>query len=87
MDSSPIEVRDLKKYFKKKLGLSIFKALDSIDFHLTPGEILGFLGPNGAGKTTTIKCILGLLKPSGGTVSLWGSQPAAPEVRRRIGYV
>lgn len=87
MEDYPLQVKELQKSFKKKLGLSSFKAVDSISFHLFPGEILGFLGPNGAGKTTTINCVLGLLKPSGGKVSLWGSQPAAPKVRRRIGYV
>ncbi len=87
MEDYPLQVKELEKSFKKKLGLSSFKAVDAISFHLSPGEILGFLGPNGAGKTTTINCVLGLLKPSGGTVSLWGSQPAASQVRRRIGYV
>lgn len=87
MADYPLQVEKLEKSFRKKLGLSSFKAVDSISFHVSPGEILGFLGPNGAGKTTTIKCILGLLKPSAGTVSLWGSHPAASEVRERIGYV
>ena len=87
MDDYPLQVKELEKSFKKKLGLSSFKAVDAISFHVSPGEILGFLGPNGAGKTTAIKCILGLLKPSDGKVFLWGSHPGAPEVRRRIGYV
>ncbi len=87
MEDYPLQVTVLEKSFSKKLGLASFKAVDSISFRLSPGEILGFLGPNGAGKTTTIKCILGLLKPSSGTVSLWGMHPASPEVRRRIGYV
>ena len=87
MGNYPLQVNELEKSFKKKLGLSSFKAVDAISFHVSTGEILGFLGPNGAGKTTAIKCILGLLKPSGGKVSLWGAHPAAPEVRKRIGYV
>ncbi len=87
MEEYPLQVKELEKCFRKKLGLSSFKALDSISFHLSPGEILGFIGPNGAGKTTAIKCILGLLKPSKGKVTLWGSNPASLEVRRRIGYV
>ena len=87
MEDYPLCVKELDKSFKKKLGLSSFKAIDAIDFNLSEGEILGFLGPNGAGKTTTIKCILGLLKPSSGSVSLWGLHPATPEVRRKIGYV
>jgi ABC-2 type transport system ATP-binding protein len=77
----------LEKVFHRKLGLSSFKAVDSVAFDLEDGEILGFLGPNGAGKTTTIKCILGLLKPTSGIVSLWGSHPGTGSVRRRIGYV
>jgi ABC-2 type transport system ATP-binding protein len=87
MEDYPLHVKGLTKSFKKKLGLSSFKAIDAIDFKLSEGEILGFLGPNGAGKTTAIKCILGLLKPSSGGVSLWGLDPATPEVRRKIGYV
>lgn len=87
MEDYPLHVKGLEKSFRKKLGISSFKAVDSIDFYLSEGEILGFLGPNGAGKTTTIKCILGLLKPTYGSVSLWGQRPASPEVRKRIGYV
>ncbi len=87
MDSLPIEVRNLEKSYRRKLGLSSFKAVDSLSFELHTGEILGFLGPNGAGKTTTIKCILGLLRPSKGYVRLWGDVPGSGKVRRRIGYV
>lgn len=87
MGDYPLHVNGLEKSFKKKLGLSSFKAIDGINFNLSEGEILGFLGPNGAGKTTAIKCILGLLKPNSGNVTLWGLHPASPEVRKRIGYV
>ncbi len=87
MEKFPLQVNELEKSFRKKLGLSSFKAVDSISFQLSHGEILGFLGPNGAGKTTTIKCILGLLKPSNGKVTLWGLHPASLQVRKRIGYV
>jgi len=72
MEDYPLHVKELEKSFKKKLGLSSFKAVDNINFSLSEGEILGFLGPNGAGKTTAIKCILGLLKPTSGNVTLWG---------------
>lgn len=87
MEKYPLQVTELEKSFRKRLGLLNFKAIDSISFQLSSGEILGFLGPNGAGKTTTIKCVLGLLKPSKGKVTLWGSHPASLEVRKRIGYV
>ncbi len=83
----PLRVNDLEKSFPKKLGLKRFKAVDGVGFDLPRGRILGFLGPNGAGKTTTIKCILGLLKPDSGKISIWGDLPASGHVRSRIGYV
>ena len=48
------------------------KALENLSIGVRPGEIYGFLGPNGAGKTTAIRCILGLLRPACGTVSVFG---------------
>ncbi|GAA0366281.1 ABC transporter ATP-binding protein [Micromonospora gifhornensis] len=49
------------------------------DLHLIvrPGEVYGFLGPNGAGKTTTLRMLLGLVRPSAGTVRLFGRPPGA----------
>lgn len=87
MTNFPIKVDNLEKTFRKSLGFSSFKAVDSLSFQVEKGEILGFLGPNGAGKTTTIKCILGLLRPSSGSVLLWNDLPASKNVRARIGYV
>ena len=63
------------------------KALDGVDLRVPAGSIYGFLGPNGAGKTTTIRILLGLLRPHGGEVRLFGR--TMPEQRlaalRRIG--
>jgi ABC-2 type transport system ATP-binding protein len=87
MEERPLEVSGLTKVYRKSLGMKSFTAVNSISFRVDPGEIMGFLGPNGAGKTTTIKCMLGLLKPSGGSVTLWGLRPACRRVRSRIGYV
>jgi ABC-2 type transport system ATP-binding protein len=51
------------------------------------GGVIGLLGPNGAGKSTLIKMIAGLLRPSRGTLSVFGSDPFTDvNVRRRIGY-
>jgi ABC-2 type transport system ATP-binding protein len=51
------------------------------------GGVLGLLGPNGAGKSTLIKLMAGLLRPSRGTLAVYGANPFTdPEVRRRIGY-
>ena len=46
--------------------------VDSVSFSLNPGEVFGFLGPNGAGKTTTIRMLVGLIKPTAGTVTVCG---------------
>ncbi len=61
-----IEARGLTK----KYGDTV--AVDNLSFTVEPGRITGFLGPNGAGKTTTMRLILGLDRPTGGTVTVDG---------------
>ncbi len=63
-----------------------FTAVDGVDFHIEPGEVVGLVGANGAGKTTLIRMILGLLEPTGGQIRLFGELPTRKQ-RRRIGYV
>ena len=66
-----------------------FVALRGLDLTVAPGEILALLGPNGAGKSTAVKCLVGLLRPDGGTVHVDGIDALADptEARRRIGYL
>ncbi|APU15360.1 MULTISPECIES: ABC transporter ATP-binding protein [Actinoalloteichus] len=52
-------------------------AVRGMDFAVDGGEIFGFLGPSGAGKSTTQKILIGLLTGHGGSVSVWGREPAA----------
>ncbi len=63
------------------------KAVDDLTLSLGEGEIVGFLGTNGAGKTTTIKMLLGLERPTSGTVSVFGGDPSSPVTRAKIGYM
>jgi ABC-2 type transport system ATP-binding protein len=71
----------------KRYGATL--ALDSLDLAIRPGEVFGYLGPNGAGKTTTIRLLLGLHRPTGGRVELFGVDGWAEPVRahRRVAYV
>lgn len=50
-----------------------FRALDGLNFHVMPGEILGLVGPNGSGKTTAINVISGLYAPDGGSIAFDGA--------------
>jgi len=61
-----IEARGLTKHYGSK------KAVDGISFTVRPGTVTGFLGPNGAGKSTTMRMIMGLDRPSAGTVTVNG---------------
>ena len=60
----PCEVMNLKKYYDKNMGV------EDVSFNVKEGEIMGFIGPNGAGKTTTIRAVVGLLKPTDGSVAI-----------------
>jgi len=65
------------------------QALFGVDLEVNQGEVFGFLGPNGSGKTTTIRCMLDLIRPQGGTISVLGLNPQAePEaIKARVGYL
>lgn len=70
-----IEAQALSKHYKDKV------AVDSLSFTIRPGIVTGFLGPNGAGKSTTMRMMVGLDRPSSGSVLINGkpySQHAAP---------
>lgn len=72
---------------QKSFGLN--PVLNSIDFEVASGSIMGLIGKNGAGKTTLIKCLLGLLKPDHGKTEILGesSWNLSVAARERIGYV
>jgi ABC-type multidrug transport system ATPase subunit len=63
------------------------EVLKGISFEVAPGEVLGFLGPNGAGKSTTIRMLTGQLRPSAGSVRLFGHDVGRErsEVMGRVG--
>jgi len=65
------------------------QAVRAISLQVERGEIFGFLGPNGAGKTTTIRCMLDLIRPTSGTIRIFGldARRDALAIHRRIGYL
>ena len=62
-------------------------ALDDLSLGLEAGRVTAILGPNGAGKTSAIKLLLGLTRPTTGTVALFGTDPRSPAARRRTGVM
>ncbi len=82
MNQALIEVSDLRKVYGGRgfAGTGIGRsaehevvAIDHLDLELCrPGFVHGFLGPNGSGKTTTIRCLLGLIQPTAGSVRVFG---------------
>jgi ABC-2 type transport system ATP-binding protein len=64
-------------------------AVNNLTMDVPDGSIYGFLGPNGSGKTTTIKLLLGLIRPSAGTVEVFGEPMGmdSSDLRHRIGYL
>lgn len=78
-----LSVRQLKKKIKNRL------IIKGVSFEVKRGEIFGFLGPNGSGKTTTIRMLVGLIKPTEGSITLGGfdvtRQPT--EALRHVGCI
>ncbi|EAE7323474.1 ABC transporter ATP-binding protein [Listeria monocytogenes] len=66
MTERALQVTNLHKKIRKR------EIIKGISFEVMPGEVFGFLGPNGAGKTTTIRMIVGLIKPTSGTILIGG---------------
>ena len=81
MDDKVFELSDVSRSFGS------VKAVKNLTLSLGKGEVTGFLGTNGAGKTTTIKMLIGLIRPTSGTVRLFGGDPSDAQTRLRIGYM
>ena len=78
--SSPVIVCD-----RLSVELGGTKVLQGVSLSVYEGDFLAVLGPNGGGKTTLLKIILGLVKPTSGTVTVFGGPPG--HAAGRIGYV
>ena len=84
MNETPvIEIKNLTRRYGK------LDAVNGLTLTVQPGRCYGFFGRNGAGKTTTIKCLLNLLRPTAGSVRVFGLDPQRDEVavKSRLAYV
>ncbi|MCF3180095.1 ABC transporter ATP-binding protein [Streptomyces polychromogenes] len=84
MDEEPaIELSALTKTYGAVVGV------ERLSLTVSSGEVFGFLGPNGAGKTTTLRCLVGLLRPTGGSVKVLGLDPITDHgrVAPHLGYL
>ena len=63
------------------------RALDGVQLGVRHGEVFGLLGPNGSGKTTLIRCLVGLVEPDAGTVTVLGRRLPDLGVLSRVGYM
>ncbi len=78
-----IETRGLTKFYGRRRGI------EGLDLDIEAGEVFGSLGPNGAGKTTTIRLLLDLIRPTAGSIAVFGldAHRDSVAIRRRLGYV
>ncbi|WP_461225986.1 ABC transporter ATP-binding protein [Lacticaseibacillus suihuaensis] len=83
MMTEVVAINHLQKRFGK------FEALKDITLSVNSGEVFGFIGPNGAGKSTTIRTLLGILKASGGSATIFGQDvwTDAVAIHKRLAYV
>ena len=83
MNEQIIALNGLTKSYGKHRGIS------DLSFSVNAGEIFGFIGPNGAGKSTTIRTLMGLIRPTGGSATIFGldCQTQASEIARNVGYL
>jgi len=87
MDSAAAEARLLVDVEGLSFGYGRTLVLEDVTLPIVEGDFLAVLGPNGSGKTTLLKTILGLLKPTSGTVRLMGEPVSSFRSWGRIGYV
>jgi ABC-2 type transport system ATP-binding protein len=76
-----VQARDVRKRF------GAVDALNGLDLDVRTGEIYGLLGPNGSGKTTFIRCLAGMLRLDGGTITVLGQPPRDAVAAGRVGYM
>ncbi|NIZ93582.1 ABC transporter ATP-binding protein [Kineococcus rubinsiae] len=92
-DEPVLAVRGLEVVFGGRFGSAGVRAVDGIDLHVARGEVLGLVGESGSGKSTVAGCVSGLVRRTGGTLSVAGVDPESlrgrplRRLRSRVGVV
>lgn len=86
-DTPAVSVQNLTKVFKGTLVKGAFRAVHDLSLSVKAGEVYGLIGPNGSGKSTTMKVILGLLKPTTGSTSIFGVPSTEVSSRHSVGFL
>ena len=83
MSEQEIVLNELTKHYGKHRGIN------NLSFSVNQGEFFGFIGPNGAGKSTTIRTLMGLIRPTGGSASIFDldCHSKASVIARDVGYL
>ena len=83
MSEQSIVLNELTKHYGKHRGIN------NLSFSVNQGEFFGFIGPNGAGKSTTIRTLMGLIRPTGGSASIFDldCHSKASVIARDVGYL
>ena len=83
MSEQAIVLNELTKHYGKHRGIN------NLSFSVNQGEFFGFIGPNGAGKSTTIRTLMGLIRPTGGSASIFDldCHSKASDIARDVGYL
>jgi ABC-2 type transport system ATP-binding protein len=81
LDNETIRIKNISHSFGK------FRSLSNINLDIKQGQILGVLGPSGCGKSTLIKCIIGMISPSQGSIYVYDKKMPNLEVTKHIGYM
>ena len=85
--SAAIDIRSLEKSVPVGFWGRPKHLLRDVTLQVQSGRVFGFIGQNGAGKSTTIKHLVGVMKPSAGTIQVLNMDPSAVEARQNIGYL
>jgi ABC-2 type transport system ATP-binding protein len=85
--NSAISIQSLRKTYPRNWAAPPFEALKGISLTVEPGEVFGFIGQNGAGKSTAIKVLIGAIRATSGSASLFGVEVENPTARKGLGYV